>query len=121
MLRLAVNMVLSSLRRRMPRLAVTFAGVALAVAALVVLMAVMIGVGDAMVRNSVAIRNGHVWVNWPAKAPADGPQSIVDLTADIRSQLWRKRCEGVLIYGQARNSVTLFAIQAHKSGFRHLS
>ena len=71
----------SCLRRRR-RTGVVLAGVSVAVGALVVLGAIMVGVNDTMVANAVALRAGHV-------AVSGGPMPMAESIA--RGELWRGR------------------------------
>lgn len=108
MLRLMVRMILRSAGRRARRTAVTFAGVAMATAALVVLGAVMVGVGDAMIRNSVALATGHVHVTAPA-IPVSQRQSLLRLP-HVRSVLPRKAAPGLLAFGDKQAAATVLAV-----------
>lgn len=76
-LRFAVR---SCLRRRR-RTGVVLAGVSVAVGALVVLGAIMVGVNDTMVANAVALRAGHV-------AAAGGPVAMAESVA--RAEFWSR-------------------------------
>ncbi len=112
---LAGSMILGSLRRRARRSAITFAGVAFAVAAMVVLGAIMIGVGDAMIRNSVAIHTGHVHAAWPPDQQVDRQalQRIEQLPY-LHMALWRKRHEGVLDRGSKQVTALLEGVQRNR-------
>ena len=73
MVELFARMIVRSLQIRLRRSLVTFLGVAVAVAALVVLETIMAGVGDAMLENSVALHHGHIMVTW------EGDKELSDL------------------------------------------
>ena len=106
-----IRMILRSLSRRFRRSAVTFAGVAFAVAVLVVLEALMVGVCDTMVRSSVAIHTGHVHASWQGGATLDEMEKAVGRIPDVRTALWRKRCEGTLRHGERLTGIALYAVQ----------
>lgn len=112
MIGFAGRMVFRSLTRRARRSAVTFTGVALAVASLVVLAAVMEGVSEAMIRNSVAIQVGHVHVTWPEDSPPaiDARRSLVDVR-DLRTALWRKHREALVGVGGRQSSAIIYAVE----------
>lgn len=91
------RMVLRALTRRPGRSAVTCAAVALAVAALVVLASIMVGVTDTMIANSVALHSGHVLAKLSPERPIDPVQleRIRDLPG-VRSVLARRELTGTL-------------------------
>ena len=111
MIAFAGRMVWRSLSRRARRSVVTFAGVALAVASLVLLAALMEGVGEAMIRNSVAVQVGHVHVTWPDRsALALGARPSLAAVPDLRTPLWRKRRAGLLRLGDRESTAAIYAV-----------
>jgi ABC-type lipoprotein release transport system permease subunit len=112
MIGFAARMVLRSLARRARRSSVTFTGVALAVASLVVLAALMEGVGDAMIRNSVAVQVGHVHLAWSEPPPlAAENSSSLAVVPDLRTALWRKRSEAMIGKGDRRIGAIVYAVE----------
>ncbi|MBS3821306.1 MAG: FtsX-like permease family protein [Planctomycetes bacterium] len=78
-------------------LKVTFAAVALSVAALIVVNGLSAGVSDAMIANAVSIQAGHVLAGWNPDFP---PQADILAQAraipSVRSALMRSRRTGVV-------------------------
>ncbi|MBN2644343.1 MAG: ABC transporter permease [Desulfuromonadaceae bacterium] len=62
---------LRSVLRRHRRTRITFLSVGLAVALLIVLGAIMVGVNDTMIRNAVRLQTGHLAIDSPALAFKD--------------------------------------------------
>ena len=107
----SLRLVLRTLIRRLGKSAVTFAGVALAVASLVALEAVMQGVSDAMISNSVALHHGHVQALWPGDAPpGDVSDEALEAVPGFRTALRRKRLDGTLVHDSNQISVTVYGI-----------
>jgi putative ABC transport system permease protein len=112
MFRLMLTMIRRSLVRRSARLTVTFASVAFATAALVVLASIMVAVGDVMIRNSVAIHTGHVWVtSATAQGLADVDWPSLDHWPHVRTVLPRKAREGMLRRADRQVGLTLYGVQ----------
>jgi putative ABC transport system permease protein len=108
---LMLTMIGRSLVRRSSRWAVTFSSVAFATAALVVLASIMVAVGDVMIRNTVAIHTGHVWVTAPS-GQQWGPD--VERLAHVRTVLPRKTCEGMLRRSERQVGSTLYAVRPER-------
>lgn len=108
---LMLRMIRRSLVRRSARLAVTFASVAFATAALVVLASIMVAVGDVMIRNSVAIHTGHVRVvSKSEQGLSNVDWSSVDHRPQVRTVLPRKVREGTLRAADRQVGLTLYAV-----------
>jgi len=105
MMGFAAKLVLRAICGRFRKSAVTFLGVALAVASLVTLEAIMEGVSDTMVRNSVALHHGHVLASWP---PGGGGRILL-FSAD-GEVLRRSRLEGTCLVGSRQVSTVLYGI-----------
>ena len=106
MVELFARMIIRSLQIRLRRSLVTFLGVAVAVAALVVLETIMAGVGDAMLENSVALHHGHIMVTW------EGDKELSDLPgADV---LNRTQLAGMLMKDERQAPIRLYGIHPDK-------
>ena len=55
--------------RRLGRVRITFAAIVLSSAVMVVVLALLSGVGEAMVRNAVNVQSGHVQASWGVAGP----------------------------------------------------
>ena len=106
MLGFGAKLVLRAICGRFRKSAVTFLGVALAVASLVTLEAIMEGVSDTMVRNSVSLHHGHVLASWPAGGKGGG----VLLFAGEPDMLHRERLEGTCVVGSRQISTVLYGV-----------
>ena len=108
---LYLRIILRGITRRFRRSAVTFAGVALAVASLVTLEAIMQGVTDSMISNSVALHHGHVRATWP-----DGGNARVVSAemADALGTAWhvlpRRRAGGTLVSAKRQVSTVVYGV-----------
>lgn len=109
-LQLGLLLVRRSVTRRFGKAAIAFAGVALAIAALVLLEAIMEGVSDTMVRNSVAIHHGDVNATWQG---GDLPLEGVKRLAGVRRVLPRLCLGGVLARGDTQASLMLYAVDPY--------
>jgi lipoprotein-releasing system permease protein len=104
---LELLLVRRAITRRFGRATVALVGVALAIAALVFLEATMEGVGDAMVRNSVALHHGHVLLCCegeplsPARAEA---------LSGVRRALSRTTFSGTLAAGSRRVGLMVYGV-----------
>ena len=108
MIPLSLRLAGKGLRWRLRKVAVTFAGVAFAVAALVVLESIMIGVGDTMIRNAVEVSSGHVHAEWPAGVTvADDLVARAEAIPSVRAALRRNRAVGTLAANNNLVPVTL--------------
>ena len=106
-----LRLVFRTLIRRFGKSAVTFVGVAFAVASLVALEAVMQGVSDAMVSNSVALHHGHVQASWPPDASSgEVSDAALQRIVGFRTALRRKRLDGTLVHGPRQIGITLYGI-----------
>lgn len=101
-----------SLSRRFRRSAITFAGVAFSVAALVFLHAIMVGVGDTMIRSSVTIHSGHIRLSGPGNVSLGDIRGQVSDLPDVDRALLRRTWQGILQRDQLRSSVALYAVTA---------
>lgn len=111
----AFRMIRRSLVNRFRASMVTFLGVASAVACLVVLSSIMVGVGDAMIANTVAIHTGHVHVDWPLESPpVENLKHRIDAWPHVRTALWRKHREGVLTSEKGETSVVTYAVEPNR-------
>ena len=92
------------------------AGIALAVAALVVLGAIMVGVNDTIVRNAVALRAGQVAVDGgpmemhEAIGRATRWRTIALTNPDVRDALPRCRFPALLQAGESTHSIEVWAV-----------
>jgi putative ABC transport system permease protein len=107
-LQLGLLLVRRNITRRFGKAGIAFAGVALAIAALVLLEAIMEGVSDTMVRNSVAIHHGDVNVTWQGN---DVPLDDLRRLAGVRRILPRICLTGVLARSEAQASLMLYAVE----------
>ena len=106
MVELFARMIARSLQLRLRRSLVTFLGVAFAVVALVVLESIMVGVGDAMLENSVALHHGHIIATW------EGNEQLPDLTgADV---LNRTQLAGMMVSDSRQAPIQLYGIHPDK-------
>ena len=103
-----------SLIRRFRRSAITFAGVGFSVAALVFLHAIMVGVGDTMVRSSVTLHTGHIRLSGTGDVDLDAVQSQVSDLPDVDRVLLRRTWQGILQRDRLRSSVAVYAANAHE-------
>jgi lipoprotein-releasing system permease protein len=109
MLRLWTRLVYRAITRRFARSAIACCGVALGIAALVLLEAVMEGVSDAMIRNTVALHHGHVGASWSRE---DEPEvAALQALPGVRSVLRRRTCAGILVRGQRQEAVALCGVE----------
>ena len=112
-----LRMVFMAIRRRLGRFVLTAAGVALAVAAMVTLEAVMQGVSDAMIRNSVALHHGHVGASW-----SDGPSASRELAESVRHAtgadhvLPRTHAAATLVAGASQVGVDVYGVAPELEG-----
>jgi putative ABC transport system permease protein len=108
MFRLWTRLIYRAITRRFARSAMACCGVALGIAALVLLEAIMEGVSDAMVRNTVALHHGHVAAAWTGGETPD----LVELQAvrGVRSVLCRRSCGGLLARGEHQEAVALCGV-----------
>jgi ABC-type lipoprotein release transport system permease subunit len=106
MVELFARMIARSLLLRLRRSLVTFLGVAVAVVALVILESVMVGVGDAMLENSVALHHGHIMATW------EGNEQLPDLAgADV---LNRTQLSGMMVSDSRQAPIKLYGIHPGK-------
>ena len=106
MVKLFAKMIVRSLQLRLRRSLVTFLGVAVSVASLVVLDSIMAGVGDAMLENSVALHHGHILATW------EGNEQLPELTgADV---LNRTQLAGILVNEDRQVPIQLYGIHPDK-------
>jgi lipoprotein-releasing system permease protein len=105
---LGLLLVRRSVTRRFGKAAIAFAGVALAIAALVLLEAIMEGVSDTMVRNSVAIHHGDINATWQG---VDVPLDDLRRLPGVRRVLPRLCQSGVLARGETQASLMLYAVE----------
>ena len=105
------KLIIRSVTRRFRRSAVVFTGIALAMAALVTLEAIMEGVTDAMIRNSVAIGHGHVHATWQAGPdPVAATRRVREALPDALAVLPRKQSAGTLVHDKRELPATLIGI-----------
>ncbi|MCE5327344.1 MAG: ABC transporter permease [Planctomycetaceae bacterium] len=104
-------LVLKMLARRARRAAIMMAATAMAVACLVVLDAIMEGVGDAMIRNSVAAAGGHVTLTPTAAHAADETvAATVRRWSGVSEALPRRTQAAMLTAGRSSAAVTLVGV-----------
>lgn len=109
MFRLWLRLVYRAVTRRFARSAIACCGVALGIAALVLLEAVMEGVSDAMVRNSVALHHGHVAASWTGGGEPD--MAALRALPGVRSVLRRRTCGVILAHGGHREGTALRGVE----------
>lgn len=107
-LKLGLLLVRRSVSRRFGKAAIAFAGVALAIAALVLLEAIMEGVSDTMVRNSVAIHHGDINATWQGQ---DVALDDIRRLAGVRRVLPRLSQSGVLAHGERQAGLMLYGVE----------
>ena len=106
MLELYARMIIRSLRLRLRRSLVTFLGVAVAVAVLVILESIMAGVGVAMLENTVALHDGHIMASW------EGDERLAGLRgADVLNRTQRA---GMLVKDERQAPIRLYGIDPDK-------
>ncbi|MCE5280421.1 MAG: FtsX-like permease family protein [Planctomycetaceae bacterium] len=104
-------LVLKMLLRRARRGVIMMAATAMAVACLIALDAVMEGVGDAMIRNSVAAAGGHVTLTGTARRAADeAVASEVRRWPGVCEALPRRTQAAMLSHGRSGAAVTLVGV-----------
>jgi ABC-type lipoprotein release transport system permease subunit len=108
MVRLWIRLVYRAITRRFLRSAIACCGVALGIAALVLLEAIMEGVSDAMVRNTVALHHGHVTAAW--SEPEEPDLNALRRRTGVRSVLRRRTCGGLLVRGSAHEGASLCGV-----------
>ncbi len=112
MFRIGTLLIYRAITQRFGRLAIAFAGVALAIGCLVFLEGLMVGVGDAMVQNSVALHHGHL-----AIASTTEGLPLEELTAFagvLEGILKRRQFEGVLEHDANVASVRCYGVDPQK-------
>ena len=118
MLAMYVRIVRRGITRRFRRSAVTCAGVALAVASLVTLEAIMQGVTDAMITNSVALHHGHLNTSWPDGAGVDAAANLEGTLTEARGILPRRRAAGMLVNAKRQVSTLITGVDRHAEAAR---
>jgi len=117
MLGMGLRIVIRGITRRFRRSAVVFTGIAFAVASLVTLEAIMQGVTDAMIRNSVALHHGHVNASWQGGVDADtAAAELMKAIPDAQAALPRQRLAGTLVRDDRQVPIMLYGVEPSAEG-----
>jgi len=100
--------------RRRKRSAITLLGISFAIAAMVFLGAVMVGVNDTMVKNTVALRSGYVVAEHDAMNVSDAYKKVEIESGKITKAYPRLIMTGVFANGKESFPVSFRLINADK-------
>ena len=109
MFRFVLILIYRAVSRRFRKLAIAFFGVAIAIAALVFLEAIMEGVGDGMVNNTVAIHHGHIACSW--QGPSVDAAIVKATSPAISDVLRRKPFSGILQRADRETSLAIYGVE----------
>lgn len=113
MLAMGLRILRRGITRRFRRSAIVFSGIAFAVASMVTLEAIMQGVTDAMIRNSVAVHHGHLNATWREGASADvAATQLAQALPEVEVVLPRRRLVGTLVHQSRQVPMRLYGVDA---------